>query len=276
MRCACQPCIDGSVGNLELALLVERHHAEQFLTEGAVPGVEVHRDRDITWVVHPGQAWRNAGIMVRFSASSAERRLDTLLSRYQRHGRGMALWISSSATPGTLPELLRARRLRCQKHFPAMVRTLADAVPHRASPAGLDVRRVVDVTEYEKTPHPAIGPITTPLRRQAFERLRTQVSDDSGQARAFVAWLKGEPVGAIEIFLGSESAGIHGLTVVDGCEGKGIGSALIEHACADAARSRATTMVLLASTEGQRLYKRRGFTEVGRFGYWYRSFQRAC
>jgi len=120
------------------------------------------------------------------------------------------------------------------------------------------------------------GPLTTPPRRVAFERLRTLVSHRSGRTRALVAWLKGTPVGAIEIFLGSESAGVHGLTVVDGYEGKGIGSALIEDACKDALRSRAKTMVLLASAEGQRLYLRRGFIEVDRFGYWYRSFQRGC
>ena len=276
MQCTPRPCPDARVVNLEEALLVERHHAEWFLAEAVVPGAEVHRDRDITWVVHAGQAWRNAGIMVRFRASSAERRLDTLLARYERHGRGMALWISPSATPENLPELLRARRLRCQKHFPAMLRRLADPTPRRAVPAGLEIRRVVDVAEYERTPHPAIGPVTTPLRRQAFERLRALVADRSGRTRAFVAWLKGKPVGATELFLGSESAGLHSLSVLEGYEGGGIGSALIEHVCEDAVRSRAKTMVLLATTEGQRLYERRGFTEVGRFGYWYRSFQRAC
>ena len=78
------------------------------------------------------------------------------------------------------------------------------------------------------------------------------------------------------MFLGSDSAGIHGLSVLDGYEGRGIGSALIEHVCRDAAQAGARTMALLATTEGQRLYERRGFTEVARFGYWYRSFQRAC
>lgn len=203
-----------SVVNTDQALLVERHHAEWFVAEGTVPGVEVHRDRDVTWIVHSGQAWRNAGIMVRFSAASAERRLDALVARYKRHGRGMALWISSEATPGNLPELLRARRLRCQKYFPAMLRKLGDSPPRRAFLAGLEIRRVVDVAEYETTPHPAIGPITTPLRRQALERLRAQVTDRSGRARAFVAWLKGEPVGALELFIGSQSAGIHGLSVL--------------------------------------------------------------
>ena len=165
--------------NLEQALLVERHHAEWFVAESMVPGAEVHRDRDVTWVVHSGHAWRNAGIMVRFSAASAERRLDTLLVRYQQHGRGMALWISPSATPessgvasgspAALSEVLsrHASNTRRRRSAPSRARAL-------------EIRPVVDVAEYESTPHPAIGPITTPLRRQAFERLRALVADRFG------------------------------------------------------------------------------------------------
>jgi hypothetical protein len=33
-------------------------------------------------------------------------------------------------------------------------------------------------------------------------------------------------------------------------------------------------IVLLASSEGQRFYERRGFIVAGHMGYWYRSFQR--
>jgi ribosomal protein S18 acetylase RimI-like enzyme len=261
--------------DLKLAAVVERHHQEWFLAERVVPGAEVHHDRDCTWVVHSGQAWRNAGIMARFSAASAGRRLDVLLARYREHGRGMALWVSPLATPGNLPELLTVRRLRCQKYFPAMLRRLTKTVPRRAAPAGLDIRRVVDLAEFERTPYPAIGPLTTLLRRQAFVRLQALASEPAGRTRHFVAWLEDTPVGAIEVFLGSESAGIHGLSVLEGFERRGIGSALIDHACHDARGRHATAMVLLATTEGQRLYTRRGFTEVARFGYWYRSFQRS-
>jgi predicted N-acetyltransferase YhbS len=49
--------------------------------------------------------------------------------------------------------------------------------------------------------------------------------------------LKDEPVGAIEVFLGSETAGIHGLSMADRHQGKGIGSALVEHGCRDAVHS---------------------------------------
>src|SRR5215208_7081016 len=110
--------------DLEYSLVVEHQHAEWFLAERAVSGVEVHDDRDITWIVHPGHAWRNAGIMVRFKPTSAGRRLDTLLARYRRHRRGMALWISPSATPANVSNLLADRDLRCQKYFPAMIRDI--------------------------------------------------------------------------------------------------------------------------------------------------------
>jgi len=254
--------------------LVERHHAEAFVAERGVPGAEVHQDPDVTWVVHGGQTGRNAGIMVRFSARSAARRLDTVLSRYERHGRGMALWISPQSTPAGLPALLSARRLRCQKYFPAMVRHLNVRIPSKPSAPGLDIRRVVDMKPFESVPHPAIGIVSTPLRRRAFERLAALIADPRGRTRVFVAWVDDEPVGAVEAFLGKTGAGIHGLSVPTAWRGRGIGTALVEHACSDAARSQAKTMVLLATTEGERVYRARGFLEVARFGYWYRSFQR--
>ena len=266
-----QCCSATTEPDLEQALLVERHHAESFLHERVVSGVEVRRDRDVVWVVHDGETWRNAGVMVRFSERSVERRLDTLLERYRKHGRGMALWISPAATPTTLPDLLKARGLRCRKHFPAMVRPLRRRLAG-AVPRGIDIRLVTDMTEFEHAPHPAIGPLSTLLRRRAYDRLRTLVANSDGRTLSLVASVNGKPVGATEIFIGNEAAGIHGLYVPDEYRGKGIGSALLERGCIEASRHGAPAMVLLASTEGQRLYEQRGFTEVGRFAYWYRSF----
>jgi ribosomal protein S18 acetylase RimI-like enzyme len=212
--------------------------------------------------------------MVRLSAASAGRRLDTLIARYERHRRGFAVWVSSSSTPANLSGLLSARRLRCQKYFPAMVRALNSPPGPGLSPKGLEIRRILDGCEFEATAHPAIGPLTTALRRQALERLSALVADPLQRTRAFVAWLGEKPVGSVELFLGKEVAGVHSLHVSTEYEGQGIGSAMIDHACSEAAQQGATQLVLLASTEGQLLYERRGFVEVGRLAYWYRSFQR--
>ena len=260
--------------DLDAALLVERHHAEWFVAEGSVAGTEVHTDPDVTWLVHPGEAWRNSAIMVRLSPSTASRRLDMLVSRYRKHGRGMALWVSPAATPDNLTELLKGKGLRCRQHFPAMLRYLSASTRPRTGPAGLEIRRVKNVEEFERVRHPAIGPLTTPLRRAALQRLATLIGSRHRRSVMFVAWRDGHPVGSSELFLGSECAGLHSLTVPEQHRHRGIGTALVEHTCTEAVRRGASAMVLLASTDGRPLYEHCGFSEVARFGYWYRSFQR--
>ena len=259
--------------NLEQALLVERHVAEWLRANEVVPGAELHDDPDVTWVVKPGSVWSNAGVMVRFSAAKAAGRLHTLVARYREDGRGMGLWISPAATPDNLEELLRARRLNCRKRFPAMVRDLAEHHPARAMPPGLTMRAIEDPSEFERTPHPSIGPITTPRRRHMLDGLSAHLLARPARAFGFVAWLDGKPVGASLLFMGSECAGLHDLTVLEEHRGRGYGAALLTHTCREAVRRGASRMALLATSDGQRVYERCRFFEVARFGYWYRSFR---
>ena len=248
------------------ATLIEDHVAEAYAAEAMVPGVEVHQDDDITWVVHCGSAWRNSGILLRFSPQQAARRLKTIVGRYQRHKRGAGFWISALSTPARLPELLSAARFHCRRHFPAMTRPLsaADAAP--PAPSGIDIR---PLQETRARP----GSTTTARGRCEAERLRVLLDDPSRRTRVFVALQGGTEVGRVELFIGSACSGIHGITVHESLQGRGIGSALLERACREAAVAGSPLMVLLATTEGQRLYEKRGFTEIARFAYWYRSFQ---
>ena len=271
---SCAETVPDMTPSVHELLLVERHHAEALRAESAVPAVEIHDDEDVTWMVHPGSAWRNSGILLRLSPASASRRLNTLLKRYERHGRGMGLWVSPLATPHNLTRLLADRGLRCKKQFPAMVRSLTGSAAKSQDDGTITIRRVLDAAPFETTAHPAIGPITTAIRRHELKRLSALVSSAAERTRAYVACIDGTPVGAIELFLGTDAAGIHGLQVPPAWQRRGVASALLEHVSSEAARSGYASLVLLASSEGQRLYERRGFREVGRIAYWYRSFQR--
>ena len=86
--------------------LIEEHVAEAYRAERQVPGVEVHDDDDVTWVVHCGSAWRNSAVMVRLTPSTAARRLKGILARYEQQKRGAGFWISPLSTPSHMPELL--------------------------------------------------------------------------------------------------------------------------------------------------------------------------
>ena len=57
--------------------------------------------------------------------------------------------------------------------------------------------------------------------------MRALLSQPSARTRDYVAWLNGTPVGAIEAFVGSKCAGIHGLTVTERYQGRGIASGLM-------------------------------------------------
>jgi ribosomal protein S18 acetylase RimI-like enzyme len=264
----------GSRDSVDLAGLVERVHLERCLAERVVPDTEVHHDPDVTWVVQPlGSAWRNAGIGARFAAAEAADRLDTLVARYATNARGMGLWVSPLSTPDDLPALLRARRLGCRHYFPAMVRHRSARVARHVAPKDLEVGRLRDLSAFATVPHPAIGPPTTVMRRFAQTRLRALLGAPAAPTQAFVAWLGDVPAGAVELFLGSDAAGLHDLVVDERHRGHGIGSALIERVCAEAWRAGRDRVALLASTDGAPVYARRGFAEVARFGYYYRSFQ---
>ena len=245
---------------------IERHCSEAYAAEAGEPCAEVHIDADAAWVVHSGSAWRNSSIAVRFRDGEATNRLHTMMRRYQQHGRGMGMWISPLSTPADLGAVLHSLGLRCRRYFPAMVRLL-DATSLRDDvPDGVEIRpsSAASVSRRSRT---AIG-------RCEAERLRVRLADPAQRTRVFEASMGAKIVGRVELFVGNECSGIHGLSVDDSHQGRGIGSALLERACAEAAHAGSPSVVLLATSDGQRLYERRGFVEVAKFAYWYRSFQR--
>ena len=74
------------------------------------------------------------------------------------------------------------------EYYPAMTETsLIEAFVSAAQRIGDPT--LIDPTEFRNTAHPAIGPLTTQLRRNAFERMRALLSQPSARTRHYVAWL---------------------------------------------------------------------------------------
>ena len=137
--------------------MIEREHAEWFLAERVVPGTEI-TETAMSRGSCTGESWRNAGIMVRFSPSSAARRIDTLLARYQppstRHG------VVDLSVGYTVEYLRTAHRTATavSKCYPAMIRHLADRTPSFQQPKELVIRRVTDPRNFATPPIPQSAP----------------------------------------------------------------------------------------------------------------------
>jgi GNAT superfamily N-acetyltransferase len=248
-----------------------------YAAQADVPGIEVHRDPDITWMLSNGTTWANSGVSPRFTATRARRRLDQILKRYMQHGRGAGFWVDDDATPGDIGDLLKDRGFRRRKRFPGMWCDLAK-LPRIATPKGIRIVQTPHHSMYLRYPHPYFGPITTAIRRHELNRLAHMAAQWPKRFFDFVALAAGNrPVGACSMFLSDGIAGFYDVGVLKEERNKGIGSALLAHALRFArerpAENGATQAVLLASGMGYGMYQRVGFREVCKIAYWYRALR---
>lgn len=251
---------------------IERSTAAWLRASGSVPGVELHDDPDALWVLLPVPGWSNVGTLLRFTPDTVERRLDQIADRYSDAGRANGFWVADCATPADLTHHLRARNYRCRKHFPAMAYDLREAPATFEAPEGVGVELVTDLSRFgPKDPHPSIGPITTDIRRFSLRTDKHQLAEAPRVVFQYFAWEGDRPLGAASVVTSDGVAGVHDVVVRETDRGRGIGTALV-HACLTHGRDAGCETAMLISTGmGESLYRRCGFREVCRIGYWYRG-----
>ena len=245
-----------------------------YAAQADVPGMEVHRDPDITWALSNGTTWANSGVSLRFNSANAGHRMDEILKYYAERACAAGFWVDPAATPANIEELLKQRGLRCRKRFPGMWCDL-DKLPKIAIPKAIRILQTPHHSLYLRHPHPYFGPITTAIRRHELNRLAHLAAQWPKRFFDFVALATdNRPVGACSMFLDDGVAGFYDVGVLEQERSKGIGSAMMAHALRSAREQGATQAVLLASGMGCGMYRRVGFREVCQIAYWYRARKR--
>lgn len=216
----------------ELDRLVEDVYTEWFEHLAGVPGLEVHCDPDVAWKVSPASAWSNCGVRLRLPEKDAAARLSQILARYRTNGRGAGFWVGPAARPENIETLLKARRLRCRKYFPAMYCDLRTELPLLQARVSLEFSVVTDYGIFRNRPHPSIGRITTPFRRFALQSQEHLASRSPRKAWELMASCDGVPAGICTIFVGRRYAGLFDAGVPEALRNRGIGRCLVRYACA--------------------------------------------
>ena len=255
-----------------LALGVQRNQAEWIRFEGLhLPDVELHDDRDVTWVCSDTAGRPNAVAMARFANHLADARIAQIVRRYRASNSSTVWWVGPNASPADLGKSLRAAGFHCFKHFPGMAMDLRHIARSDRVPANLKLSQVTDFSIFRKHEHPYFGPMTTERRRNFLEGERWLCAVRPQRAFAFVASIDGEPVGHALIFLGAGVAGVFDVGVVRRARGRGIGRAVTVAAVSHAKRLGYRYAVLQASGEGEQVYRKIGFEEVCRISLWFHS-----
>ena len=256
----------------ELSLAVQRNQAEWIRFEGLhLSDVELHDDRDVTWVCSDVTGRPNVVAMALFAAERADARIDQIVRRYQQRGSSTVWWVGPNASPADLGKRLRNAGFHCFKHFPGMALELRRIVKPDRVPPKLKLARVTDFSIFDEREHPYFGPMTTERRKNFLEGERLLCAVRPLRAFAFVASIDGEPLGHALVFLGAGVAGVFDVGVVRRARGRGIGRAVTLAAVSHAKRLGYRYAVLQASGEGEQVYRKIGFEEVCRISLWFHS-----
>ena len=206
----------------------------------------------------------NLACRARLSAASARARIDEAIDFLMSENRPFTFWVLPGDGPPDLPRLLTEAGLAEVGTETAMVLDLAS---HRtAAPStGIDIRRVstredlaafADVCAANSTPpDPYVA---------AYYRLTERAFLDCGSPqRLYLGCVDERPVATAEVAIAAGVAGLYNISTLAQFRGRGVGGAMTSHCLEQAKRLGMQSAVLQASTEGEPVYRRLGFSATG-------------
>jgi GNAT superfamily N-acetyltransferase len=227
---------------------------------------EVQQEGGVTWVYAPGPEGDAAILFPRLTLQEASRQLDVVMHYFRQHRpeRDMLCWSLDPTEPADLEVRLLARGFEWnwQPHWMWCALQNIDAAIERAP--GLHIEIVEQVPLWDVEDLPYYSPSTA-------AQLHRTTQQEPRLVWHFAAWLNGHVVGQSRLNLTTGELGVAGIfdvSVVPEARNKGIGKALTLAAC-QLARSLGCRHALLnASSMGEPVYRKLGFTSLGHGKTW--------
>jgi hypothetical protein len=207
---------------------------------------------------------------LRFDEHSVDAGVGEVHALLTEHGRSrLTWWVSPSATPAGLADVLRARGMRDVEPPPLEPRPTAMVLVRKPRPGPADVvARPVESLEEACVASELLWE-SNELPEEARERARLHLPQVYAEARAsglrdlFVAFVDGEPAAAGSVAFCPGGAALSGAGTVPSLRGRGAYTALVR-ARWDAAVARGTpALAIQAGSMSRPILERLGFQSVG-------------
>lgn len=209
----------------------------------------------------------NSLTLARFADAAPDKRIADALARVAATGRPYSWWIGPLSTPADLPARLAAAGLEPAGEEPVMFRLLQD-LPACAGADGLEIRQVASrrqVEDFAAVIAENWDPPSPPVR-EFYAAAAPAILAAGCASRLFVGYLQGRPVSTAELHVAAGVAGIYNVVTSPAFRRRGYGSALTLASLHAAQRAGLSTAVLIASPEGEPVYRGLGFETCGHIG----------
>ncbi|MFF4169474.1 GNAT family N-acetyltransferase [Streptomyces sp. NPDC001744] len=223
------------------------------------PGCRVERVGDVVRQTGPAHAW-NGVLWSGLDASAADAAVTAQIDHYRAAGLSFEWKLYAHDTPADLGGRLRAAGFTAGAAETLMVAEAA-ALPREVPlPEGVELRAVTEETgvrQVVEVHERAFGADSADLGRRLLDRLAA----DPGTVPAVVALADGEPVGAarLELFPGTDFAGLWGGGIVEEWRGRGLYRALVSHRARVAAAHGHRYVQVDAADTSRPILRRLGF-----------------
>ena len=245
---------------------VERNYAAFLRHACRFPGAEFHETPHAAWASTGLRlAPLNTVVRARWREDEADAGIEGVLSWFRERGIPFGWWHGPGSAPRDLGDRLLAHGLRYLWTSPALWRPL-DARAQAPVPEGVTVERVQDARGLERYLDALIEGFQVVSAEDAAgwrHVFRAVGVDPAGALRHYVALERGRPIGSASAFLHGDEVGLYNISTVPGERGRGVGSALTVIPMEDARADGARSAVLLASHDGEPVYRRLGFRDDG-------------
>jgi len=239
------------------------------------PGARVMDEPDVL-LVDSGLCSDTFNKVARARASSrdgeaAANLVNRCVDHFRASGRPFAWWLGPESGLSELETHLAAAGLTPTEEETGMALRLS-SLPEEpeAAPAGLSCRTLrdeADVRTFASIIADTWDPPDTEILR-FYEAVVPSVLAPGGPFRGWLAELDGKAVAATEVFHTPGAAGVYSVSTLRAYRGRGVATALIRAALAQASAEGARLGFLQAATGALEIYRRLGFVETGRFEEW--------
>jgi ribosomal protein S18 acetylase RimI-like enzyme len=248
---------------------IEANMFDFFPLVGALPRAEVHDSSEILWSLTDLPLYLfNSVLRARLAPENVDAEIEAAIARCQSRKVPIWWWTGPSTRPADLGVLLERHGFAFDSEAPGMAADISQLNENQHLPS--DVRIVQAVTEADLAAwnHArTVGYGSSALSESAWRDLCLIVGFGEGRPlRCFTAFRNDEPEAAAMPFLAAGVAGVYNVATVPEVRRQGFGGAVTLAALRQARLEGYCASILLASEEGESIYRRLGFHEYCKIG----------